>query len=78
MGHSTVQMTFDLYGHLFEDKEADREAMAKLEAGSGLLETNLRHAAGTDAMTSGFPPMFTALTYGGNYDRPTLYRSAAE
>jgi hypothetical protein len=24
--------TFDLYGHLFEDKEADREAMAKLEA----------------------------------------------
>jgi integrase len=32
MGHSSVQMTFDLYGHLFEDKEADREAMAKLEA----------------------------------------------
>jgi hypothetical protein len=27
-----MQMTFDLYGHLFEDKEADREAMAKLEA----------------------------------------------
>jgi integrase len=32
MGHSSVQMTFDLYGHLFEDKEADRVAMAKLEA----------------------------------------------
>jgi integrase len=32
MGHSSVQMTFDLYGHLFEDKEADRVARAKLEA----------------------------------------------
>jgi integrase len=32
MGHSSVSMTFDLYGHLFEDKEADRGAMAKLEA----------------------------------------------
>jgi hypothetical protein len=27
-----VNMTFDLYGHLFEDVEADREAMAKIEA----------------------------------------------
>jgi hypothetical protein len=25
-------MTFDRYGHLFEDKEGDREAMAKIEA----------------------------------------------
>ena len=25
-------MTYDLYGHLFEDPEADREAMKKLEA----------------------------------------------
>jgi hypothetical protein len=25
-------MTFDLYGHLFEDKGADREAMKKVEA----------------------------------------------
>jgi len=32
MGHSTIQMTFDLYGHLFEDREADAEAMKKLEA----------------------------------------------
>ena len=32
MGHSSIQMTFDLYGHLFEDKEGDREAMKKLEA----------------------------------------------
>jgi integrase len=32
MGHSSIQMTFDLYGHLFEDREGDREAMKKLEA----------------------------------------------
>jgi hypothetical protein len=25
-------MTFDRYGHLFEDVEADRNAMAKIEA----------------------------------------------
>jgi integrase len=32
MGHSSIKMTFDLYGHLFEDQEADREAMKKIEA----------------------------------------------
>jgi integrase len=32
MGHSSIKMTFDLYGHLFEDKDADREAMKKIEA----------------------------------------------
>jgi integrase len=32
MGHSSIQMTFDLYGHLFEDREADAEAMKRLEA----------------------------------------------
>jgi integrase len=32
MGHSSVNMTFDLYGHLFEDHDADREAMKKIEA----------------------------------------------
>jgi integrase len=32
MGHSSIQMTFDHYGHLFEDREGDREAMKKLEA----------------------------------------------
>ena len=32
MGHSSIQMTFDLYGHLYEDKDADREAMKKVEA----------------------------------------------
>jgi integrase len=32
MGHASIRMTYDLYGHLFEDPEADREAMKKLEA----------------------------------------------
>jgi integrase len=32
MGHSSINMTFDLYGHLFEDKDADQEAMKKIEA----------------------------------------------
>jgi len=31
MGHSSIQMTFDLYGHLFGDVEADSAAMAKME-----------------------------------------------
>jgi integrase len=32
MGHASVTLTFDLYGHLFENVEADRAAMAKIEA----------------------------------------------
>ncbi len=32
MGHASVTVTFDLYGHLFEDIEADRADMAKIEA----------------------------------------------
>jgi len=32
LGHSSINMTFDLYGHLFEDHDADREAMKKIEA----------------------------------------------
>jgi hypothetical protein len=32
MGHSSIRMTFDLYGHLFEDIEADKADMAKIEA----------------------------------------------
>jgi integrase len=32
MGHAKIEMTFDLYGHLFESVEADREDMKKLEA----------------------------------------------
>jgi integrase len=32
MGHSSITMTFDLYGHLYENAEDDREAMKKVEA----------------------------------------------
>ena len=32
LGHSSITMTFDRYGHLFEDRVGDREAMKKLEA----------------------------------------------
>jgi integrase len=32
MGHASITMTFDRYGHLFENVEADRDAMAKIEA----------------------------------------------
>jgi integrase len=32
MGHASINLTFDLYGHLFEDIEADRADMAKIEA----------------------------------------------
>jgi integrase len=32
MGHAKISMTYDLYGHLFDDPEADREAMKKIEA----------------------------------------------
>jgi integrase len=32
MGHSSVRMTFDLYGHLFDDIEKDRADMATIEA----------------------------------------------
>ncbi|MGA9340272.1 MAG: hypothetical protein WBV66_21780, partial [Pseudolabrys sp.] len=32
MGHGRITMTFDLYGHLFESVDADREDMKKLEA----------------------------------------------
>jgi integrase len=32
MGHASVSMTFDRYGHLFENIEADRADMAKIEA----------------------------------------------
>lgn len=32
MGHSSITVTFDTYGHLFEDAEADRTAVAEIEA----------------------------------------------
>jgi integrase len=32
MGHSSITVTYDVYGHLFQDKAADRDAMKKIEA----------------------------------------------
>ena len=32
MGHSSIQVTFDIYGHLFPDMEDDAKAMAEIEA----------------------------------------------
>jgi integrase len=32
LGHASISMTFDRYGHLFEDRDNDREAMKKLQA----------------------------------------------
>jgi integrase len=32
MGHSSIQMTFDTYGHLFPSPQDDREAMRQLQA----------------------------------------------
>ena len=32
MSHSFINMTFDLYDHLFENAEADRSTMEKSEA----------------------------------------------
>ena len=32
MGHSSIQMTFDTYGHLFPSQESDQEAMRQLQA----------------------------------------------
>jgi integrase len=32
MGHASIAMTFDRYGHLFSDQDNDREAMKRLEA----------------------------------------------
>ncbi len=36
MGHSTIQVTFDTYGHLWPDIEDDRAALAQIEARLGL------------------------------------------
>lgn len=32
MGHSTIQLTFDRYGHLFKDSDADRRAAEDIQA----------------------------------------------
>jgi integrase len=31
LGHASITMTYDRYGHLFEDNDSDRKAMKKLE-----------------------------------------------
>jgi integrase len=31
MGHSTIQMTFDVYGHLFTDGDADQRAAEDIQ-----------------------------------------------
>ena len=32
MGHSSITVTYDVYGHLFADEEADQKAMQAIEA----------------------------------------------
>ena len=32
MGHASIQVTFDTYGHLWKNTEGDLEAMAQIEA----------------------------------------------
>jgi integrase len=32
MGHSSIQITFDTYGHLFPSPESDQTAMKQLQA----------------------------------------------
>ena len=32
MGHSTIQMTYDVYGHLFADAEADQKSAEDIQA----------------------------------------------
>lgn len=43
MGHSSITMTYDHYGHLFEDRNSDQEAMKRLEA--ALTATTPRQAS---------------------------------
>ena len=32
LGHSSIKMTYDLYGYLFRSEDEDRAAMAQIEA----------------------------------------------
>ena len=32
MGHASITLTYDRYGHLFSDREGDQAAMKRLEA----------------------------------------------
>ena len=40
MGHSTIQMTMDTYGHLFTDPEGDRSRLDAIEASFLAAGTN--------------------------------------
>lgn len=31
LGHASIKLTYDVYGHLFKDAEGDQKAMARLE-----------------------------------------------
>jgi integrase len=37
MGHASIQITFDLYGHKFKDDEADKRGRDRSERMAGLL-----------------------------------------
>jgi integrase len=37
MGHSSIQVTYDLYGHLFHDDEADKRRSERAERLAGIL-----------------------------------------
>jgi integrase len=48
MGHSTIQVTFDTYGHLWPNLEDDRSALAQIEARLGfasLKATRMQHGS---------------------------------
>jgi integrase len=43
MGHANIQTTFDIYAHLFDDPEGDRQALAKIE--DRLMATQMQHTS---------------------------------
>ena len=48
MGHSTIQMTFDVYGHLFTDGDARRSVRRRrysIKAAREVAATPLQHEA---------------------------------
>jgi integrase len=51
MGHSSVRMTFDLYGHLFDDIEKDRADMATIESAIRAAEMSMQQGCDMKANT---------------------------
>jgi integrase len=86
LGHSSIQVTLDLYGHLFPD-DVDRLAGqldAAHEAGSGQIAASVRPAGGADVVELSVGGRKTRHDQGisswGGLDsnqRPTDYESAA-